>query len=591
MAKRKAGAITLLVWEFAAETVHCRAVAANPKPHASAPRPAALAGWLALAILVHYWCLFHGLAAFGLTGPDEPRFAAIAREMAATGDWITPRLHGQPWFEKPILYYWAAAVQYKLWGDSEVAARLPSALAATVTSLALSWLAWRLYGWCAAQISLVLFPTTVAVIGFGRAASTDMLFSASLALSLVAAARVVNPAGAHSGSDAEVLPEGHAAPPRREARRRRLLWHCTFGVALGLATLAKGPAALALAGGSASLWMLATRRWRDGFALAHPLAILIFALAALPWYVLCALRNPGFVDVFLISHNVQRFLTPVFQHEQPFWFFGPILLLGLLPWTLLLIPVFRDAVALIRDRRWMTSPSFFIACWVVFPVVFFSISKSKLPGYVLPAIPPLTLLLARSLSKAIGERDSLGRWLSASLGMVLLILGGVAAAPSLAAARMQGVTAESLWSLAAVLLLGGVVGLLLVARGRLMLTVAVSALSIASAAGVLTRSVLPQMDLHISARTAALLLKKHLEQETGSVSVHQVHRAWHYGLNYYLRTDIPEWSPQQSTMFMLTSEEGLDDLRSRGLRLEIIDRESPKAIVTIRRDSDRPNVP
>jgi len=564
-----------------AEAVHCSPVAVNSPAEQYAPSAPAKSAWLALTLLVLYLCLFDGLASFGLTGPDEPRYAAIAREMAATDDWVTPRLHGKAWFEKPILYYWAAAVQYKLWGDTEVSARLPSALAAAVTTLALGWLAWRMYGWCAAQIVLLLFPTTVAAIGFGRAATTDMLFTASLALAMVTAARIVRPAQVQASDEATVY--AGAKPPPRGHAIIELLWRCGFGAALGLAVLAKGPAALVLTGGSAGLWIAATRRWSDGFRLGHPVAMVSFVIVALPWYALCALRNPDFVDVFLISHNVQRFLTPVFQHQQPLWFFGPILLLGLLPWAPLLFGTTLDGIRLVGSSRWMNSPSFFVACWAIFPVLFFSLSQSKLPGYVLPAIPPIALLLARSLSKGISQRDSQSRWMLAATGIGLLLLGGIAATPSLAASGMPGITPGALQPVAVALLVGGAAVILLTARRKLTYAVALSALSMAAAAGALTRTVLPRMDAHISARTAAQLLAGYPAPQAPSLSVHQMHRAWHYGLNYYLRRDVPVWSPEEDTAFIVTSEAGLADLRARKIELELMERVSPKAIIVGRR--------
>lgn len=545
------------------------------------PPKAARVAWFALVVLVHYWCLFDGLAAIGLTGPDEPRYAAIAREMAETGDWVTPRLHGKEWFEKPILYYWAAAVQYKLWGDTEVAARLPSALAATATSAALGWLALRLYGWGAAQVVLLLFPSTVAAIGFGRAATTDMLFSAALALAMVAATRIVRPARLQG--EEEVTIYAGAKPAPRSHAMTELLWRAGFGAALGLAALAKGPAALILAGGSTGLWTIATRRWRDGFTLASPAAVLTFALVALPWYVLCALRNPEFVDVFLISHNVRRFLTPVFQHEQPFWFFGPILLLGLVPWTPLLLGVARDGIGALGGNRWRSAPSFFLACWVIFPVLFFSASKSKLPGYVLPVIPPLALLLARSLSEGMAHRDQLTRWLLAATGMVLVFLGGAAGTPSLVAARMPGATPDSLLLLAIVPGIAGALTVLLASRRRLLLSVALAALCIAASARVLTGSILPQMDAQISARALARFVAAPPEQRGKPVAVHQLHRAWHYGLNYYLQREVPVWTPGSDTLYIVTNEAGLADLRKQDVPLSSTQmRISPRAIVAIR---------
>src|SRR5277367_957346 len=133
--------------------------------------------------------------------------------------------------------------------------------------------------------------------------------------------------------------------------------------------------------------MLCTRNWRAALRLAHPAALAAFVVVAAPWYAVCAWRNPDFLRTFLFLHNVQRYLTPVFQHRQPFWFFGPITLLALLPWTVLLWPAAQVGLRLWRERSWRDSPGFFFACWAVFPVLFFSFSQSKLPGYILPAVP------------------------------------------------------------------------------------------------------------------------------------------------------------------------------------------------------------
>src|SRR6202007_2200438 len=125
-------------------------------------------------------------------GPDEPRYAWIARDMQETGDWITPRLYGKPWFEKPPLYYWGAALSFKFFGVNETTARLPSAISALLATLALAWLALRLYGAETARWLLLLLPTTVGMIGFSHAAATDMLFAATLTIAMVFVAQLLN---------------------------------------------------------------------------------------------------------------------------------------------------------------------------------------------------------------------------------------------------------------------------------------------------------------------------------------------------------------------------------------------------------------
>src|ERR1700722_1819117 len=192
--------------------------------------------WAALiAACFVFICLFSGLGAVGLLGPDEPRYAWIARAMAETGHWITPRLYGQPWFEKPVLYYWAAAVGFRLNLPAEWAARLPSAFAALAAAISVGWLAWNLYSdsedlaWNPAVLAPLIFSTSVAAIGFARAATPDMLFSASIALAMASAATIVYRAGGLQGIVRDI-----PFTPQRDGLPCAL-----FGLFLALAVLAK----------------------------------------------------------------------------------------------------------------------------------------------------------------------------------------------------------------------------------------------------------------------------------------------------------------------------------------------------------------
>src|SRR5690349_18174547 len=152
--------------------------------------------------------------------------------MAETGDWITPRLYGKPWFEKPPLYYWGAAISFKLFGVSEAAARLPSAISALLATLALAWLAWRIYGSETARWLLLLLPTTVGMIGFSHAGATDMPFSGMLTIAMVCVAVIIGLVPERPSRDGAQ----HAAPlpSYRDAAQQRWVWLILFGVSLGL---------------------------------------------------------------------------------------------------------------------------------------------------------------------------------------------------------------------------------------------------------------------------------------------------------------------------------------------------------------------
>jgi 4-amino-4-deoxy-L-arabinose transferase-like glycosyltransferase len=283
--------------------------------------------WLVVIISTLYLCYFRNLGAIGLVGPDEPRYAWIARNMQETGDWITPRLYGKPWFEKPPLYYWGAALSFKFLGVSETSARLPSAISALLATLVLAGLALRLYGAQTSRWLLVLLPTTVGMIGFSHAAATDMPFAAMLTIAMVFAAKLLNLIPSPTQQS-----EGSTASQGPDTSSTSFTSSFFFGVFLGLATLAKGPAALILSGGAILLWAAFTKRWRDALRCVNTVTIISFCLTALPWYVLCALRNPDFFQVFIIEHNFNRFLTPQFQHTQPIWYYVPIFILAVFPW-------------------------------------------------------------------------------------------------------------------------------------------------------------------------------------------------------------------------------------------------------------------
>jgi len=355
---------------------------ANPRPKTSRT-PAIL--WTILICATLYACYFTHLDAVGLVGPDEPRYAWIARDMAESADFITPRLYGKPWFEKPPLYYWSAALSFKLFGISETSARLPSAVFALLATFAIAWLAFRIYGAETARWILLLLPTSAGMIGFSHAAATDMPFAATLTMAMLPAAVLLG-----------LIPASRLERTSSSSyTSSTLLMGVLLGFFLGLATLAKGPAAIILCAGAVFFWALLTKRWRDTIRLLHPSAIISFGVTALPWYILCAIRNPDFFRVFIIEHNFKRFLTPEFQHIQPFWYYTGIIPIAFLPWTAILLWALFAGVKHLR-RGPLSSSTIFVLCWSVFCIAFFTISVSKLPGYILPAVPPIGLLLARA---------------------------------------------------------------------------------------------------------------------------------------------------------------------------------------------------
>jgi 4-amino-4-deoxy-L-arabinose transferase-like glycosyltransferase len=509
-----------------------------------------------LILATLYVCYFSHLGAIGFTGPDEPRYAWIARDMAETGDWVTPRLYGKPWFEKPVLYYWGAAVSFRLLGVSEAAARLPGAISALLATLSLAWLALRLYDRETARWLLLLLPTSIGMIGFSHAAAPDMPFTAMLTIAMVSIAFVLDLTGKED------------IPTRPRTPRLALF---LLGFFLGLAVLAKGPAAILLSGGAVFLWALFTRRWLDAFRCLHPVAMASFCLTALPWYILCARRNPDFVRVFFLEHNFKRYLTPEFQHVQPFWYYGPILFLGLFPWIGLTLGAVINAF---RRRLGMqlNAVTLYLLTWAAFPVLFFSISQSKLPGYVLPAIPALVLLAACALAALLRlERVPIPVGFSA---FALPPVAAVAAVGFYGYFESLGKASTIRWYgfLCVALSLIAVAGMLRFrVSKRHQATVASGALTWVCFVILTNRAALPWLDSKVSARPIArnVVDKPEVMNEVMAL---RLRRGWQYGLNFYLHRELREWNSSETRQrYVISSPAGVAELEKHRIPYQLVD--------------------
>ncbi|HUJ95387.1 MAG TPA: glycosyltransferase family 39 protein [Terriglobales bacterium] len=371
-----------------------------------------LTDWLLLAGFCGF-LYFFGLASFGLIGADEPRYAQVAREMLARGDWITPTLGGIPWLEKPPLYYWQAIAAYRVFGVSDWSARLPSAFDATLLVIAVYLFLRRFRS--GGQLDGALMTASAAgVIAFARAASTDMPLIAFFVMALLAWYAWF------------------------ESREKPYL--ILFYFSLALATLAKGPVAVLLAGMVVAVFALARADLKLVWRTLWIPGILLFLAISLPWYVAVQMKNPEFFRVFILEHNLARFSSNLYRHEEPFWYYLPVFLLGLLPWAVFFVAAaFESVRAWWAERREFLQAENalqgFLLIWIAVPLVFFSISRSKLPGYIVPALPAGTLLLAEYLREHIIDNDRPNYILS-------ILHGLVAAAPLVPAMMMQSVIAQ-----------------------------------------------------------------------------------------------------------------------------------------------------
>jgi 4-amino-4-deoxy-L-arabinose transferase-like glycosyltransferase len=390
-----------------------------------------------------------------------------------------------------------------------------------------------------------MLPVTVGLVGFSHAAAPDMLFSAFLAATAAAAAEML------------------------EEPRAGMLAQAAFGISLGAAALAKGPAAVLLAGGAVLLWALLSRGLVSVLRFFHPVCLASFAAIAVPWYAICAARNPEFFRVFFIEHNFQRYLTPVFQHPQPVWFFLPVSCLAIFPWTALLLPLGLDALRARKSGRWRHSPTLFFACWAFAPLAFFSFSESKLPGYILPSVPPLVLILAWTLAKRLSLNGPVRVWTalvaSAFPALSLVAVYWLGRLPP-----DSGLATASAWqSLLGTASVGGLICVLLAWARRE--RAAVAGTSVLTAVLVLAASfsVLPTLDPYLSARAAAHITAG----EPGAaalVSILGVDRPLQFGLEYYLDRSVPMWIENSTNVWVWTTAKQVTDLQQRGVRLTVV---------------------
>jgi len=384
----------------------------SPGPRWRMPRGSTLCeAAIFLAFTVFF--LLYGLTpilggdGLGLVGADEPRYAQIAHEMLVHFDsahtlkgrldaCVTPYLYGRPWLEKPALYYWRAMFLFQDFGVHDWTARLPSTTFAFIMT-ALIYLHMRRFRPGGHLDAALITVACAGIMGFARGASTDMQMAAPLAIGLLGWY-----AWYETGSK---------------------FWLYDIYFFTGLATLAKGPVAPLLATLILIAFAFLRKEW--GILLRSlwwPGIVLYFAMV-LPWFIAVQHQNPTFFREFFLEHNLQRFATDRYQHSQPFWYYLVVMLLALMPWTVLAARALIDGI-LTSVAEWRlrysragkplpTRPGDafpeFLVLWAFIPVLFFSFSESKLPGYILPAIPPITILTGDYLFRR--RQPGLNRWL------------------------------------------------------------------------------------------------------------------------------------------------------------------------------------
>lgn len=366
------------------------------------PQAIVAAGLVAMAVLAAW---FGVLGLRELLPADEGRYAQIAREMAASGDWVTVRYNGLKYFEKPPFHIWMSALAFDVFGVGPWQARLWVAVSGLIGIAAMALACARWWGWrVALNCALVMFAMPLWSLG-AQFNSLDMSVSAALAVVLAAFMLAQHP---------------DASPASR------LRWMLVAWAAMGIAVLTKGLIGIVLPGLVLGVYTL----WRRDWALwtrVHLLAgLAVFALVTVPWFWLVSTRNPEFAHFFFIHEHFQRYTSTIHRRDNPWWYFVPLIVAGCLPWTGLWW-------AMVDRVRQATGPGVaaagieverLLAAWAVSIFLFFSASGSKLPGYILPVFPALAVLAALAL-----ERMSERAWRTQLVVAVGVAIGFAALSP------------------------------------------------------------------------------------------------------------------------------------------------------------------
>ena len=367
---------------------------------------------LATLLLLCFFTFVLGLGRQAITDADEAFYAEASREMVESGDWLTPKFNYQNRWEKPVLYYWLTSATYLVTGPTEFAARLWAAL----SGVGLVLLAWAIGRHMTGQDNVAWLTGAVVATSFGyfsmaRSALPDLPLTFCITLGIWATLRAIDVTDPRSAG-----PFGPAG-----------MWWALAGFGAGAGFMMKGPVALVVPAVVLLpiAWRERRRRQLDLRGIA--LAAVIAALVGLPWYVaMWREHGSAYLESFFVADNLERFSTERFNDARPFWFYLPVLLGGLMPWSVYLVAFSADGVARLRRRALRPSDTDWrLLIWAAMPVLFFTISIGKQPRYILPVLPPLAVFVARGIIERLGhQRDRLlaaATWITAIVYALLAV--------------------------------------------------------------------------------------------------------------------------------------------------------------------------
>lgn len=336
--------------------------------------------------------------------PDEGRYAEIAREMAASGNFITPYLNGIEYFEKPILFYWLGAFAIKAFGVHLWAVRGINAMLALLGCLYTYFATRRLYGRRAGLFAAFLLATSPLYFVMAHMVSLDLPVTVFLCVCLTSFLLAL----------------------QESLGWQRRLYLYVSAAAAALAVLTKGLIGILFPALIICVWMLLLNEWRILKRIYLPSCLFIFLCIAAPWHYLVGSAHPEFYYFYFVQQHVLRYITPDVGHYQPIWFFIPWLIVGFFPWVLFLFNAAKSALPHAWRQRHSAKIEICLLLWAVIIFAFFSFSKSKLIPYILPMFPPLAILTGRYFAM-LSERPSLKKIMITLIALMYVVLIGLIA--------------------------------------------------------------------------------------------------------------------------------------------------------------------
>jgi 4-amino-4-deoxy-L-arabinose transferase-like glycosyltransferase len=480
-----------------------------PEPSSGGIPQPALVIWLLIVVLA----VGYGIGGYGLIEPDEGRNAEVAREMAATNDYVLPHLNGLPYLDKPVLFFAAVATAIEIFGVNEFAARFSSLLLGLATAALTGWFAFRFWGRDEGVVAATATATAPLALGLSRIVIMDTMLSFFVVLALVSFFLAVE--------------SRTSVPSEAPTRSPWWVWTLIAWTAMGLGVLTKGPVAFAvplLVAAPYAIWR------RSSLSVWHPLGPVLMLAVALPWVWAVSREIPNFLHYVVVTETWARMTTDELRRTEPVWFFIPVLLAGAFPWSIVALSNFRSKR--IPERSADRRLRLYLLLWLVVPLIFFSLSRGKQEQYMLPLVPAVALLVASQWTGRLkGVRVAAACWGLLGLSMLIIAALGMPGLDTERVANAVAVRTATGFGIAA--LAGAVVAWIGASRRRQLALIGLALPLMAFP--IVSSGLMESVAADRSARGMAMEIEGHLTTGTELLWIEN----YAPGVSFYLERPIP----------------------------------------------------